>query len=137
MSLYLYNTLTRQLEEFKPLKNGRVGIYTCGPTVYNYAHIGNLRTYIFEDLIIRVLKHAGYTVNHIMNITDVGHLESDADDGIDKMELATKRENKNPWEIAKFYEKAFFSDFELKNMTMPSIISRATDNIAEIISFIK
>jgi len=137
MSLYLYNTLTRQLEEFKPLKNGRVGIYTCGPTVYNYAHIGNLRTYIFEDVLKRVLMYNGYKINHAMNITDVGHLTSDGDTGEDKMEKGAKREGKSAWEIAEFYTNAFKKDLEELNILPPNVLPKATDHIKEQIKLIK
>ena len=101
----LYNTLTRKKETFKPLREV-VGLYTCGPTVYNYAHIGNLRSYVFEDVLKRVLLFNGFKVKHVMNITDVGHLTSDADSGEDKMLKGAKRENKTVWEIAEFYTKA-------------------------------
>lgn len=107
MQVKLYNTLTKTKEEFKPIDNKEVKIYTCGPTVYSYAHIGNFRTYIFMDNIRRVLKYNGYDLKHVMNITDVGHLESDADEGEDKMEKAARKENKNPYEIAKYYESMF------------------------------
>ena len=100
--LKFYNSLSRKTEFFKPLKKGRVGLYTCGPTVYNYAHIGNLRTYVFEDILKRVLEFNGYKVKHVMNITDVGHLTSDADEGEDKIEKGAKREGKTAWEIADF-----------------------------------
>src|ERR671938_397312 len=100
--LALFNTLSRKTEIFVPIEKGRVKLYACGPTVYNFAHIGNLRTYIFEDILRRTLEHCGLKVEHVMNITDVGHLESDADQGDDKMELAAKREARSPWDIAKF-----------------------------------
>src|SRR3989344_3545314 len=96
----LFNTLSRKKEEFKPIRKGRVGLYTCGPTVYNFAHIGNLRTYIFEDILRRALEYAGYRVKHVMNITDVGHLTSDADAGEDKLEKGAAREGKTVWDIA-------------------------------------
>jgi cysteinyl-tRNA synthetase len=102
MKLFLYNSLTRKKEEFKPIKPGEVGLYTCGPTVYNYAHIGNLRTYIFEDILKRVLVYNGYAVKHVMNITDVGHLTGDRDMGEDKMEKGAAREGKSAWKIADF-----------------------------------
>ena len=101
--LYLYNTLTRSKDIFKPIKEGKVGMYTCGPTVYNYPHIGNMRTYIFEDILKRVLQYNGYQVNHVMNITDVGHLTNDRDMGEDKVEKEAKKEGKTAWEIAEFY----------------------------------
>src|SRR5277367_3825601 len=99
----LYNTLTRSVEPFKPMDPAEVRLYCCGPTVYNYPHIGNLRTYIFEDVLVRTLRFAGYKVKHVMNITDVGHLVSDADEGEDKMLVAARREGKRSEDIAKFY----------------------------------
>ena len=137
MELKLYNTLTRKKENFKPLIGNEVRIYTCGPTVYNYAHIGNFRTYIFMDNLRRVLKYNGYNLKHVMNITDVGHLESDADEGEDKMEKAAKREKKNPYDIAKFYTEAFFKDMESLNIEIPEIIAKATDHIPEMIEYVK
>ena len=135
--LYLYNTLTRQKDEFKPLKGKKVGLYTCGPTVYDYAHIGNLRTYIFEDILRRVLVYNGYKVKHVMNITDVGHLTSDADEGEDKLEKGSKREGKSVWEIAEFYTKAFKENFQDLNIKEPNKWCRATDYIKEQIKFVK
>jgi len=133
----LFNTLSRKKEEFKPLKDRKVGIYTCGPTVYWFAHIGNMRTYLFEDLLKRVLDYSGYKINHVMNITDVGHLTSDADTGEDKLEKGAKREKKTVWEIAKFYIDAFKKDLELLNIKEPDIWIKATDTIKEQIDLIK
>jgi cysteinyl-tRNA synthetase len=135
--LKLYNTLTRKKEVFKPLKDKRVGLYTCGPTVYYFAHIGNLRTYIFEDVLKRVLEYNGYKVKHVMNITDVGHLTSQADTGEDKIELAAKKEKKSAWEIAKFYEKAFKNDLKFLNIKEPDVWIRATETIKDQINLIK
>jgi cysteinyl-tRNA synthetase len=135
--LKLYNTLTRKKEIFKPLKGKRVGLYTCGPTVYYFAHIGNLRTYIFEDILKRVLEYNGYKVRHVMNITDVGHLTSDADTGEDKIELGAKRERKTAWEIAEFYTKAFKNDLKLLNIKEPNVWIKATETIADQINLIK
>jgi len=135
--LYLYNTLSRQKMLFEPLDPAEVKLYTCGPTVYNYAHIGNLRTYVFEDLLRRVLEFNGYQVNHVMNITDVGHLTSDADEGEDKMLKGAKREKKTVWEIAEFYTKAFMSDMKALNLLEPHIKCKATDHIGEMIDQIK
>ena len=137
MGLKIYNTLTREKEEFKPLNKEDVKIYSCGPTVYSYAHIGNFRTYIFMDTLRRVLKYNGYKLKHAMNITDVGHLESDADEGEDKMLKAAKKENKNPYEIAKFYTDAFFKDFDILNIDRPEIICKATDHIKGMLQFVK
>lgn len=132
MALVLYNTLTRSKEDFKPIDAKNVKLYCCGPTVYNYAHIGNLRTYVFEDLLRRSLARAGYGLTHVMNITDVGHLQSDADEGEDKMALASAREKKSPWDIAKFYEDAFFADCRKLGILKPHIVCRATEHIAEM-----
>lgn len=129
MELKLYNTLTRTREEFRPLEPGKAGMYVCGPTVYLYAHIGNLRSYIFADLLRRTLEHNGYDVTHVMNITDVGHLESDADEGEDKMEITAKRENKSPWEIAEYFTAHFFRQINALNIKLPNIVCKATDHI--------
>ena len=137
MQVKLYNTLTKTKEEFKPIDNKEVKIYTCGPTVYSYAHIGNFRAYIFMDNIRRVLKYNGYDLKHVMNITDVGHLESDADEGEDKMEKAARKENKNPYEIAKYYESMFFRDIERLNIEKPETIARATEHIPEMIEYVQ
>ena len=137
MPLQLYDTWTRSQREFTPLKPGEVGLYTCGPTVYNYAHIGNLRTYLFEDGLVRVLKMNGYRVNHVMNITDVGHLVSDGDDGEDKMEAGSKRTGQTAWTIAALYTDAFRADLKALNIQEPDVWCKATDNIPEQISFIE
>ena len=137
MQITLYNTLTRKKENFVPLEGNEVRIYTCGPTVYSYAHIGNFRSYIFMDNLRRVLEYNGYTLKHVMNITDVGHLESDADEGEDKMEKAARKENKNPYEIAKFYTDIFFRDMGRLHIEKPEIIAKATDHIPEMIEFVK
>lgn len=135
--IYLFNTLTKKKQLFKPIKDKQVGLYTCGPTVYSYAHIGNLRTYIFEDILKRVLLYHGYKVKHVMNITDVGHLTSNADTGEDKIEKAAKKSKKSAFEIAKFYTKAFFNDCKKLNILTPNIIAKATDHIKEDIELIK
>ncbi len=137
MKLRIYNTLTREKEDFEPNNGKEVRIYSCGPTVYSYAHIGNFRAYIFMDTLRRVLKYDGYTLKHAMNITDVGHLESDADEGEDKMLKAAKKEHKDPYEIAKFYTDAFFKDFELLNIDKPEIICKATDHIKEMLQYVE
>ncbi len=133
----LYNTLTRKKEEFKPLKGKKVSLYSCGPTVYNFAHIGNLRTYIFEDILRRALEFNNYKVKQVMNITDVGHLTSDADSGEDKLEKGAKREGKTVWEIAEFYTKAFKQDLKDLNILEPHKWVKATDCIKDQIKFIK
>ncbi|MEK7680549.1 MAG: class I tRNA ligase family protein, partial [Patescibacteria group bacterium] len=135
--MFLFNTLTRKIEEFKPIKKGRVGIYACGPTVYNYAHIGNLRSYVFEDVLKRVLLYNGYKVKHIINITDVGHLTSDGDVGEDKMEKGAQREGKTAWEVAEFYAKAFKNDLNGLNILEPDKWPKATDHIKQQIKLIK
>jgi len=135
--LKLYNTLTRKKENFVPIKRGNVGFYACGPTVYWYAHIGNLRTYIFEDILRRVLEYNGYKVNQVMNITDVGHLTSDADTGEDKIEMGAKRENKTAWQIAQFYTDAFKKDIKKLNIQSPTLWVKAIDHIKEQITLIK
>ena len=137
MSLKLYNTLTKQKEEFKPLEGNEVRIYTCGPTVYSFAHIGNFRAYVFMDTLRRVLKENGYTLKHVMNITDVGHLESDADEGEDKMEKAARKENKDPYEIAAYYTDIFFRDMGRLHIERPEIIAKATDHISDMLEFVK
>ena len=133
----LYNTLTRRVSEFVPNEPGKVAMYTCGPTVYHYAHIGNLRSYICEDVLEKTLRYLGYDVKRVMNITDVGHLSSDADTGEDKMIAGAKREHKTVMEIADFYTKAFFSDMEKLNIKMPDVVEPATNCIPEFIHMIE
>ncbi|TSC74791.1 MAG: cysteinyl-tRNA synthetase [Parcubacteria group bacterium Gr01-1014_30] len=137
MALKLYNTLSRKKEVFRPLKGKKVRLYTCGPTVYWYAHIGNLRTYVFDDLLRRVLEYNGFGVKHVMNITDVGHLTSDEDTGEDKIELGAKREKKTAWQVAQFYTNAFKKDIKRLNIKSPTLWTRATDYIKEQIDLIK
>lgn len=137
MSLQLFDTYTRQVREFEPLNPEEVGIYSCGPTVYDYAHIGNLRTYLFQDILRRTLEYAGYKVKHVMNITDVGHLTSDADTGEDKMEKGSKRTGMTAWELADFYTEAFKNDLTALNILEPHIWCKATDHIQEQIAFIE
>jgi cysteinyl-tRNA synthetase len=136
-NLQLYDTYTRALRPFTPLRPPHVGLYACGPTVYNYAHIGNLRTYISEDLLRRTLEFNGCRVRHVINVTDVGHLVSDADTGEDKMELGAQRTGKSAWEIAQLYEQAFKEDLAQLNVLPPTIWCRATEHIAEQIAFIQ
>jgi cysteinyl-tRNA synthetase len=133
----IYNTLTKQKEEFKPIKDKEVGMYTCGPTVYWFAHIGNMRTYLFEDFLKRALMYNGYKVKHVMNITDVGHLTSDSDSGEDKLEKGAKKERKTVWEIAQFYTDFFKRDIKSLNIIEPTVWVKATDTIDEQIELIK
>ncbi|MCI8595778.1 MAG: cysteine--tRNA ligase [Clostridia bacterium] len=133
----LYNTLTREKEEFHPIKQNVVTMYSCGPTVYNYAHIGNLRTYVFMDMLRRSLRYCGYKIKGVMNITDVGHLLSDADDGEDKMEKAAKEQKKTPREIADYYTEIFFKDLTRLNIGKPEIIAKATEHIPDMISYVQ
>ena len=135
--LRLYNTMSRRVEDFEPLEPGKVGMYCCGPTVYNYAHIGNLRTYVFEDVLRRTLRFNGYEVRHVMNITDVGHLESDADEGEDKIEKGARREGLDVWELARKYEVAWLHDMARLNIERPEVICRATEHIPEMIELIQ
>lgn len=137
MSIKFYNTLTKEKSEFKPIEGNTVRMYSCGPTVYSYAHIGNFRAYIFMDTLRRVLKYNGHDLKHVMNITDVGHLESDADEGEDKMEKAARKENKNPYEIAAYYTDIFFRDMERLKIEKPEIIAKATEHIPEMLEFVK
>jgi len=141
VDLYLFNTLTRKKEKFIPINDGCVGMYTCGPTVYDYATIGNFRTYALGDILLRVLKYNGYKVKYIMNLTDVGHLTGDnlgdADTGEDRLEKAAKKERKTAWDIAKFYTDAFLIDFEKLNLVSPDKFVKATDHIQEQIDLIK
>lgn len=137
LELKLYNTLTREKENFKPLEENEVRIYSCGPTVYKDATIGNMRTNIFMDTLRRVLKYNGYTLKHVMNITDVGHLVSDADEGEDKMIKSAKEEGKTPLQIAEFYTNRFIKDLQDLNIDMPEIICKATEHIQEMIDFVQ
>lgn len=133
----LFNTLSRKKEDFVPLNDNQVRMYTCGPTVYHYAHIGNLRGYIMWDVLKRVLRLNNLRLFHVMNITDVGHLVSDSDDGEDKMEKGSRRENKSVWDVAKFYTDAFLADLEELNIELPDVLPKATDHIKEQIEMIK
>ena len=133
----VYNTLTRQKEEFKPIKDNEVGIYSCGPTVYSSPHIGNMYAYVCWDVLVRTFKYLGYKVNNVINITDVGHLTSDADSGIDKMEKGSKKEGMTVWEIAKKYENEFLENLKELNIELPWKMPRATDHIVEQIELIK
>ncbi len=135
--LKIYNTLTREKEEFKPIDDKEVRIYSCGPTVYSYAHIGNMRAYIFMDNLRKVLKLNGYSLKHAMNITDVGHMTSDADEGEDKMNKAAREQKMSPWEIAEKYTNIFLQDIEKLNIERPEIICKATEHIKEMEEFVK
>ncbi|KUK94265.1 MAG: Cysteine--tRNA ligase [Thermotogales bacterium 46_20] len=137
MEIFLTNTLTKKKERFKPLNPDRVGIYTCGLTVYNYAHIGNLRAYVFSDILKRMFLYNDYAVKHVMNITDVGHLTSDDDEGEDKLEAGARREGKSVWEIVDFYTDAFLKDMEALNIIRPDIVCRATEHIDDMIEMIR
>ena len=136
MDLFLYNTLTKKKEEFHPIDNQEVKIYSCGPTVYKDATIGNMRTNIFQDVLRRVLRYNNYKIKHAMNITDVGHLVSDGDEGEDKMLKSAREENKTPLEIAEYYTKLFFEDLKKLNIETPEIICKATDHIKEMLDFV-
>ena len=131
--MQLYNSLSHKKEEFKEIVPGKVNMYTCGPTVYHFAHIGNLRSYIMEDVLEKHLRYSGYDVKRVLNITDVGHLSSDADTGEDKLVKGAKRENKTVMDIAKFYTDAFFADCEKLNIKVPDVVEPATNCIDEFI----
>lgn len=135
--LKLFNSLSKKLEEFKPIQPGHVGLYTCGPTVYNNAHMGNHRTFTFYDILKRILNANGFKVKHALNITDVGHLTSDADTGEDKLEKGAVREGKTVWEVADFYTKSFLEDLKTLNILKPDFLPKATDHIADQIEIIK
>ena len=137
MSLRLFNTMGRKLEEFKPIKEGFVGFYGCGPTVYNYAHIGNLRAYVFLDTLDRTLTFLGYDIKHVMNITDVGHLTGDGDEGDDKMVKTAEERHQSVLEVAKFYTDAFMNDIASLNIRQPDVICNATDHIPDMIALIE
>ncbi|MDR2663173.1 MAG: class I tRNA ligase family protein, partial [Treponema sp.] len=137
MPLRLYNTLGRTLEEFIPLVPGKAGFYGCGPTVYNYAHIGNLRAYVTHDILVRTLRERGYEVTHVMNITDVCHLSGDNDSGEDKMVKSAAERGKSVLEIAGFYTRAFFNDTGRMNIIRPSVVCKATEHIDDMIGLIK
>ncbi len=137
MGLRLFDTRRRDVFDFQPLQQNAVGMYCCGPTVYNYTHIGNLRTFIFVDLLRRALEHLGYNVRHVMNLTDVGHLSDDGDEGEDKMIRSAREQGKTVWEIAAFFTDAFFADTDQLNILRPIITSKATDHISDMIELIQ
>ena len=137
MQLRLYNTMSRRIEDFYTVEPGVAKMYTCGPTVYNYAHIGNLRTYVFEDVLRRVLEYVGYQVEHVMNVTDVGHLTDDADEGEDKMVKSSREKGMSVWEIAQYYTDAFFKDVDELNILRPTEIPKATEHVGDMIELIE
>ncbi|MDR2393449.1 MAG: cysteine--tRNA ligase [Treponema sp.] len=137
MALTLFNTLGRTLQPFEPLNPGKVGFYGCGPTVYNYAHIGNLRAYVLHDILVRTLHRAGFDVTHVMNITDVGHLSGDNDEGDDKMLKSAEERGKTVWEVADLYTQRFFQDTQRLNIQKPRVICKATEHIADMIALIQ
>jgi cysteinyl-tRNA synthetase len=137
MAFTLYNTLGRELQAFQPITQGKVGFYGCGPTVYNYAHIGNLRAYVVHDVLVRSLRRAGFGVTHVMNITDVGHLSGDNDEGDDKMVKSAEERGKSVLDIAGFYTQAFFQDTARLNILRPTVVCKATDHIADMIDLIR
>ncbi len=135
--LQLHNTLTRRVEPFEPLVEGKVGYYSCGPTVYGFAHLGNLRTYVFTDVLRRVLEADGYDVTHVMNITDVGHMTTDEDEGEDKLEASAREAGKSPWEIAAFYTDAFLADMDALNLLRPTRMPKATEHIDTMLELVQ
>jgi len=137
MGLKLYNSLTRRKEEFKPLKRGRVGIYVCGPTVYGHAHLGHAKSYVSFDVLVRYLRYLGFSVTYVQNITDVGHLTDDADEGEDKVAEAAKKEKKHPMALAEFYTRSYFEDMDKLNCVRPDISPRASGHITEQIELVK
>lgn len=137
MALRLYNTMGRKIEEFVPIHEGFVGFYGCGPTVYNYAHIGNLRAYVFLDTLDRTLTFLGYDKKHVMNITDIGHLTGDADEGEDKMLKTAQERHQSVLEVAKFYTDAFFNDIDRLNIIRPDVVCKATEHVQDMIELIK
>src|SRR6267378_7148839 len=137
MPLRLYNTLSRKKEEFKPLRKGSVGMYVCGPTVYGHSHLGHAKSYVSFDVILRYLRHAGYTVTYVQNITDVGHLLGDADEGEDRLLRQGLIEHKHPMEIAEMYTRSYFDDMDALGVLRPDISPRATGHIIEQIEIIK
>ena len=137
MSLRLFNTMGHKMEEFKPITEGFCGFYGCGPTVYNYAHIGNLRAYVFLDTLDKTLHFLGYDLKHVMNVTDVGHLTGDSDEGDDKMVKTAEERHQSVLEVAKFYTDAFLKDIDSLNIRRPDVICKATEHIQEMIDLIK
>ncbi|NCN39163.1 MAG: class I tRNA ligase family protein, partial [Candidatus Aenigmarchaeota archaeon] len=137
MEIKLFNTMGRQKQVFEPIIPGEVKLYACGPTVYDYAHIGHFFAYVFVDTLVRMLKYNGLKVTHVMNITDVGHLTDDADEGEDKIERKAETEKKSVWEISEYYTKDFFDAMEKLNVEKPDIVCKATDHIEDMINLVK
>ena len=137
MDIYFYNTLTKKKEKFIPLDDKEIRMYSCGPTVYKNATIGNMRTNIFQDVLRRTLRYNGYKLKHVMNITDVGHLVSDGDEGEDKMEKSAREEHKRPEQIAEYYTKLFFDDLKSLNIETPEIVCKATDHIQDMLKYVE
>ncbi|MHC4532022.1 MAG: class I tRNA ligase family protein, partial [Planctomycetota bacterium] len=137
MGLKLYNSLARSREEFKPLKKGQVGVYVCGPTVYGHAHLGHAKSYVSFDILVRYLRYLGYSVTYVQNVTDVGHLTDDADEGEDKLVVAAKKEKKHPMALAEFYTASFFEDMDKLGCVRPDISPRASGHIIEQIELVK
>lgn len=135
--MQLFNTMSRQVEEFVPRQAGKVGLYACGPTVYDFAHLGHLRKYTLDDVLIKTLRHAGYSVTHVENVTDVGHLTSDGDTGEDKLEKGAKKYGKTAWEVAKEFEAYFWRSMEIMGNATPEVICRATEHIAEQLAMVE
>ena len=136
-TMKVYNTLTHMMEDFEPIEPGKVKMYNCGPTVYNFATVGNFRSFIFADVLRRTLEHFDHEVTQVMNITDVGHMVDDADEGEDKMQKAARREKKDPWQIAAHYTEAFFEDMDALNIQRAAEYPRATDHVDDMIHMIE
>jgi cysteinyl-tRNA synthetase len=136
MELKLHNTLTKNIEVFKPLKDGYVSMYACGPTVYDLTHIGHMRKYAMDDILKRTLTYLGYEVKHVMNITDVGHLASDGDDGEDKLEKGAQKQGKSVWDVASEYTDYFFNTMEALNVARPDVVAKATDHIPQMVKMV-
>src|SRR4030043_95435 len=137
MGLKLYNSLTRRLEEFEPVEEGKVGLYVCGPTVYGHAHLGHAKSYVSFDVLVRYLRYLGNNVTYVQNITDVGHLTDDADEGEDKIAEAAKKEKKHPMALAEYYTRSYFEDMDKLNCLRPDISPRASGHIIEQIELVK
>jgi len=137
MAMQIYDTLSRRQETFRPIEPGAVGMYHCGPTVYDRAHIGNMRTYVMADIVRRTFEYLGYAVRQVMNITDVGHLTSDADEGEDRMTVGARRAGQDPWQVAAHYTRLFFADTTALNILRPHVVCKATDHIPDMIALVQ